>query len=65
MKTVYLDNAATNPVDERVAQKMFEFLKNSFGNPSSIHSYGRKAKVALEEARDVCADAINADSSEI
>lgn len=63
--TVYFDNAATSPVKNQVVKIMFEFLKNNFGNPSSIHSYGRKAKVALEEARDVCAEAINADSSEI
>ena len=43
---------------------MFEFLSNNFGNPSSIHSFGRKAKVSLEEARDICANFINADSSE-
>ncbi len=65
MKTVYLDNAATSSMNEKVAEKMFDFLKNNYGNPSSVHSFGRKAKVALEEARDICADAVNADPSEI
>ncbi|MCF8260595.1 MAG: cysteine desulfurase [Melioribacteraceae bacterium] len=62
---VYLDNAATTKIDPRVLEKMLPYLSDSFGNPSSIHSFGREVKVALEEARDVIADSINADPSEI
>ncbi|MCF8412056.1 MAG: cysteine desulfurase [Melioribacteraceae bacterium] len=62
---VYLDNAATTKIDPRVLEKMLPYLSDSFGNPSSIHSFGREVKVALEEARDVIADSINSDPSEI
>ncbi|MBL1215007.1 MAG: cysteine desulfurase [Ignavibacteriae bacterium] len=62
---VYLDNAATTPVHPKVLEKMLPFLKESFGNPSSIHSFGRSVRVAIEEARENVADFINADASEI
>lgn len=62
---VYLDHAATTPIDPRVLEKMLPFLKENFGNPSSIHSFGRKAKVALEEARETVAEHLNAETSEI
>lgn len=65
MKRIYLDNAATTPIEPRVLEKMFQFASDSYGNPSSTHSFGRKSKVALEEAREVCAEAVNADPSEI
>lgn len=64
-KRTYLDNAATTPLDERVFQKMLPLLKENFGNPSSIHSYGREVRIAVEEARETIADIINADASEI
>lgn len=62
---VYLDNAATTPIDSRVIDKMLPYLGEHFGNPSSIHSFGRKVKVALEDSREIIAAAINADPSEI
>ncbi len=62
---VYLDNAATTPIYPRVFEKMLPFLKDDFGNPSSIHSFGRKAKVALEKARETIADFINTKPGEI
>lgn len=65
MKKVYFDNAATTKLHPKVFEKMLPFLKEDFGNPSSIHSYGRKVRVAIEEAREVIADFINADASEI
>jgi len=49
---VYFDNAATTPLHPKVIEKMNSVLSNDFGNPSSIHSYGRKVKVAIEEARE-------------
>ncbi|MFZ5949015.1 MAG: cysteine desulfurase family protein [Stygiobacter sp.] len=64
-KIVYLDNAATTPVHPKVFEKMIPFLKENFGNPSSIHSFGRKVRVAIEDARETIANIINADPSEI
>lgn len=49
----------------KVLEKMLPFLSEEYGNPSSIHSYGRKVRVAIEEAREVIANYINADASEI
>jgi len=62
---VYFDNAATTPLNPLVLEKMLPYLKSDFGNPSSIHSFGRKIRVVLEESREVVADFINADPSEI
>lgn len=65
---IYLDYAATTPVDERVAQKMMECLTNSgnFGNPASrSHQFGWRAEEAIEEARANIAELINADPREI
>lgn len=62
---VYFDNAATTPVHPRVFEKMSHFLTEDFGNPSSIHSYGRSVRVAIEEARETIANFINANPGEI
>ncbi|MCX6174197.1 MAG: cysteine desulfurase family protein [Ignavibacteriales bacterium] len=62
---VYFDNAATTPLHPKVFEKMRPFLMENFGNASSIHSFGRKARVAIEESREVIADFINANPSEI
>jgi cysteine desulfurase len=64
---IYLDHAATTPVDPEVADAMLRFLRGplSFGNPSSIHSYGRMARAAIDEARDRVARLVGADFSEI
>jgi cysteine desulfurase len=61
----YLDHAATTPVLPEVREVMLSFLKEDFGNPSSVHSYGRKAKEAVEDARDRIARAIGASPAEI
>ncbi|HWQ76477.1 MAG TPA: cysteine desulfurase family protein [Syntrophomonas sp.] len=60
-----MDNSATTPVDPEVIQAMTEFLKNNFGNPSSLHSFGEEALLALQTARKQVAQLIGADSSEI
>jgi cysteine desulfurase len=65
MKRIYLDQNATTQVAPEVFDAMAPFLRDSFGNASSMHSFGREAKVALEEAREVCANAIGAEPSEI
>lgn len=65
MKKVYLDNAATTPLAPEVYEEMIPYLKNEFGNPSSQHSFGRKAKGTLETSRRKVAKFINAQPSEI
>ena len=62
---IYFDNAATTPLHPKVFEKMLPYLKEEYGNPSSIHSFGRKVRVAIEEARETVADFINANPSEI
>jgi cysteine desulfurase len=62
---VYFDNAATTPVHPKVLEKMLPYYNELFGNPSSIHSFGRKARVAIEEARETVAGFIGASASEI
>ena len=65
MRKFYLDNAATTPLDSRVVEAMIPYFDEKFGNPSSVHSYGREVKVMLEEARETVADFIGASPSEI
>lgn len=63
---IYLDYAATTPVDPRVADKMIPYLTEKFGNPASrSHAYGWEAEKAVEDARRNVADLFNADSREI
>ena len=65
MTSVYLDYAATTPVREEVRAAMEPYLADRFGNPSSLHRWGREAAVALEEARAQAAAAIGARPGEI
>jgi cysteine desulfurase len=62
---VYLDNAATTPLDSEVLEAMLPYMNTVCGSPSSIHSHGRKAKVAVEKARKHVATLLNASPSEI
>jgi cysteine desulfurase len=62
---IYLDNAATTKVDERVLKAMLPFFDKEYGNASSFHDFGRKAKIAIENARMVIAKSINASPEEI
>ena len=62
---IYLDNAASTKIHEDVLESMMPYLKEQYGNPSSIHRYGRLAQKAIEKARKQVAQLINADSSEI
>lgn len=61
----YLDHAATTPVLPEVKEAMLAFLEEDFGNPSSVHAAGRKAKEAVEDARERVARAVGASPSEI
>jgi cysteine desulfurase len=65
MMKVYLDNAATTPLDKEVLATMMPYLTEHFGNPSSTHSFGRKTKTAIENARRTIAKAINCTPGEI
>lgn len=65
MRRVYLDHSATTPVRPEVLEAMLPFLKDTYGNPSSIHSFGQEGKKALEESREKVAAAIGASPDEI
>ncbi len=65
MKPIYLDFNATTPIAKEVADAMKPYLYEYFGNPSSVHSYGIKTKLAVEKARRQIADFINCEPSEI
>lgn len=65
MYKIYLDNAATTPLSSEVLNEMMPYLTTVYGNPSSVHSYGRDAKHALDVARERIAKGIGCDSSEI
>src|ERR1700754_2906001 len=63
--SIYLDNAATTPLDPEVFEAMKPFLMEDFGNPSSTHSHGRKVRAAIESARKKIADLLNCTPGEI
>ncbi|WP_341221406.1 cysteine desulfurase family protein [Polaribacter atrinae] len=65
MKTVYLDNAATTQIDDQVIEVIYSSMQHNYGNPSSIHQFGRKAKSAVETARKNIAKHFNVTASEI
>lgn len=65
MRRIYLDHAATTPLDAPVFEAMLPYLRDSFGNASSLHALGRKARFAVEESRDKIAGLIGAEPSEI
>lgn len=65
MKEIYLDNAATAPMTPAVIDEMTTQMKESWGNASTGYSYGREAKLVLENSRHVLAQSINADDNEI
>jgi cysteine desulfurase len=65
MRTVYLDHAATTPLDPRVLEAMLPHLKEQYGNASSVHALGRKARFAVEDARERVAGLLSAEPGEI
>ena len=65
MTGIYLDHAATTPLDKRVLEKMLPYFSEKFGNPNSLHFFGRAAVQAVDEARDTVAALLGAKASEI
>ena len=65
METIYLDYAASTPVDERVLRAMLPFFTDVYANPSSIHTPGQRAEAAIEEARESIAAGLNCAPAEI
>lgn len=65
MSRIYFDNAATTALDAEVLDAMMPFLTEKFGNPSSVYSYGRETKLAIENARKQVAKILNANPAEI
>ncbi len=65
MRRVYLDHAATTPLDPRVFEAMLPFWKEHFGNASSVHALGRKARFAVEESRERVAACLGAEPGEV
>ena len=65
MNKVYLDYAATTPLDPRVVEAMLPYFSENFGNPSSIHRYGQQAESAIETAREKVASVLKCSPSEI
>jgi cysteine desulfurase len=62
---IYLDNAATTPLDPEVLATMLPYMQTHFGNPSSIYSYGRETRLAIENARKSVAKILGASPGEI
>lgn len=65
MRRVYFDHSATTPVHPAVAEEMCRYINNTYGNPSSVHFFGREARKAVEEAREKVAGAIGARPEEV
>ena len=59
MKSIYFDNAATTKLDEEVLEEMMPYLKENYGNASSIYKLGREARKVIEESREKIAKILN------
>ena len=64
-REIYLDHAATTPLRAEALQAMLPYLRDAFGNPSSIHAVGQRARVALEDARDAVAKVLDCRANEV
>ena len=62
---IYLDYAATTPVDPRVLDAMLPYFREDFGNPSSVHRYGQRAEAAVDSARETVASILNCRPDEV
>jgi len=65
MRTIYFDYNATTPLDPKVRDNMLPYLGEIWGNPSSVHQIGRKARALLDDARDLTARVLVCKPSEI
>lgn len=65
MSEIYLDNAATTPMTPEVIAEVTKQMQESWGNASTGYSYGRHAKLVMEDSRHILAQSINADDNEI
>lgn len=65
MSRIYLDNAATTPIDPEVVDAMIPYMREFYGNPSAIHSFGRQTRAGLEKARRQVAHILNCSPGEI
>lgn len=65
MKNIYFDNAATAKLDDEVLKEMLPYLKDNYGNPSSIYKLGREARKAIEDSREKIAKVLNCKANEI
>ena len=65
MERIYLDHAATTPLDNEILAKMLPYFTENFGNPNSPHGAGRKAMAAVDNARDTLATLLNAKPNEV
>lgn len=65
MRTIYFDNAATTPIEPKVIERITEVMTRVYGNPSSTHQIGRKAKAVLEDARKTIAKHFNVTAGEV
>jgi cysteine desulfurase len=65
MDRIYLDYAATTPVDKRVLEAMLPYFSETFGNPSSVHRYGQQAEAAVDSARETIAAVLNCRPNEV
>ncbi len=65
LQRIYLDYAATTPVDQRVLETMLPYFSEHYGNPSSIHTFGQEAESAMENARETVAQILNCQPKEI
>ena len=65
MSRIYLDSAATSSLDPAVLEAMMPYLTTHYGNPSSIHGFGRESRIAIEKSRKEIASILNAKPGEI
>ena len=65
MQRIYLDHNATTPMHPAVIDRMTAALRDEYGNPSSVHHFGQRAKAALDEARTAVAGLIGAEPAEV
>ena len=65
MRQIYLDYNATTPVHPEIVESLTESYRNDFGNPSSVHRYGRRTRVRIDDARDQVAELLGAPAASI